>query len=164
MIPPPSKFNPARPIAWARLCQKPSFIREKKRRGRKRRGQLYEKKVIAHLDEILPLPVLPGPWIEFQERDAERTRFCQPDGLIFDPWEGICILLEIKYQHTADAWWQLYHLYRPVVEYLFPLYAVRLVEVVKWYDPLTPFPERPALLRNVLQASEERIGVHICTP
>lgn len=119
---------------------------------------------MEHFQENISLPLLPGPWIEFQEQENPRPRFCQPDGLLFDPWTGRIILLEVKYQHTPDAWWQLRKLYAPVIEYLFPHYEVACVEVVKWFDPAVVFPERPALLKCPMEGDPSRLGVHIWRP
>lgn len=91
-------------------------------------------------------------------------RWCQPDGLLIDPWEGKIILVEVKYQHTPDAWWQLRRLYGPVVEYLFPNYSIQAVEICKWFDPATLFPEQVAMLPDPCLAAEDRIGVHIWKP
>lgn len=111
--------------------------------------------------EDLPLPLLPGPWIEFQEKCSRRVRWCQPDGLLLDPFTGRAIILEVKYQHTADAWWQLTHLYLPVLAALLPGWKFPLVEICKWYDPATSFPVAPRMLADPLEAREDLLGVHI---
>jgi hypothetical protein len=73
--------------------------------------------------------------------------------------------VEIKYQHTADAWFQLRELYSPVVaQALGPAWRLALLEVVKWFDPAAFFPERIALCPDPLQPPVGRIGVHIWCP
>lgn len=114
--------------------------------------------------ESSPLPIWPSPWIRFQENEDTRVRWCQPDALAFDPWAGRIIIIEVKYQHTSDAWWQLRRLYAPVVKALFPGYDIHLAEVCKWYDPAIAFPEQVGMLPSVECASMERIGVHIWKP
>jgi hypothetical protein len=116
------------------------------------------------LEESLESPILPWPWIQFQEKGEDRFRWCQPDCLAFDPWNGRIIIIEAKYQHTSDAWWQLRQLYFPVVEYLFPSYSIHLVEVCKWYDPAIYFPEQIDMIPKIENCRIERIGVHIWKP
>jgi hypothetical protein len=105
----------------------------------------------------------PGQWFRFCA--DERVRWCQPDGLHLDPRRGILTILEVKYQHTPDAWFQLRELYAPVVSRAFgPEWDVALVEVVKWYDPATQFPEKVIMCPDPLSAPTGRIGVHIWSP
>lgn len=163
--PPPSNFRPVSKIAWARMsATRPSFLRQSKPKGRRAQGLRYEKKVLEYLANSCHAPLLPSPWIQFQESETSKYRWCQPDGLLINPWKGIIILVEVKYQHTPDAWWQLRHLYGPVVSYLFPHYEIRMAEVCKWYDPAISFPERIDMLPAVERAGVEKIGVHIWKP
>jgi len=87
-------------------------------------------------------------------------RFCQPDALLIDVYSGRVVIVEVKYQHTTDAWWQLLALYVPVVRRLFgPAWEVACCEIVRWCDDGlagTPFK---------LCADVERAygpAVHIC--
>ena len=163
--PPPRGFKPARTITWAHLRPgPPSFIKRKRPRGRKALGVRYERKVLDHLETSASLPLLRSPWIEFGELEQGRPRWCQPDGLLLDPWEGRIVLLEVKYQHTADAWWQLTQLYSPVLQKLLPQWDICKVEVVKWFDPATSFPEKPLLLPDPVDAGRDGIHVHILKP
>jgi hypothetical protein len=109
---------------------------------------------------------LDGPWLYFQEEGDRPPRWCQPDGLIIDVQTGRLTIVEVKYQHTGDAWWQLTQLYRPVLEKLFPkrLWAMQVVEVVKWYDASVLFPERVALLEIPNEPLRSGFGVHIWKP
>lgn len=75
--------------------------------------------------------------------------------------------MEIKYQHTSDAWWQVEHLYLPVLRWAFPpdLWSFARVEVVKWYDPAVAFPERVSLIPHVDKAfGAPGWPVHILKP
>ena len=119
---------------------------------------------MEHLDATSSLPLLPSPWIEFGERGVQKTRWCQPDGLLLDPWGGRLVVLEIKYQHTAGAWWQLMELYAPVLRRLLPEWRLDLVEVCKWYDPAISFPVRPRMLASLEDARDDVLGVHILKP
>lgn len=114
------------------------------------------------LEFLEPLPLLPGPWIEFV--DSGKTRWCQPDALLVDPWDGRVIVVEVKYQHTERAWWQLRRLYGPLVKWLFPGHTVCLVELCRWYDPQTYFPESIHLLPEISAADPSFIGVHLWKP
>lgn len=79
--------------------------------------------------------------------------------------EGRILLVEVKYQHTVDAWWQTKHLYAPVLERIFPreLWRVEVCEIVRWYDPATAFPEPVALCARPEERSQ-RFKVHIWKP
>lgn len=110
-----------------------------------------------------PTVYIPSQWWRFSA--CGDVRWCQTDGLRLDLREGRAIIYEIKYQHTPDAWFQLRELYEPVVgAALGPAWSIQLVEVVKWYDPATFFPERTAMCADPLQAPVGRIGVHIWAP
>lgn len=65
-------------------------------------------------------------------------RYCQPDALIsrYD----LLYIFEIKYSHTTDAWWQLEHLYSPVLAHLYPEKRQVLVNVVRSANPDIRFP------------------------
>lgn len=92
-------------------------------------------------------------------------RWCQTDGLLIQPQGGLITIVEIKYQHTPDAWFQLRELYEPVVRRAFgPAWEVALLEVVKWYDPSTFFPERHLMCADPLHPPIGSIGVHIWAP
>lgn len=163
--PPPRGFKPAQNILWTKLhASPPPWIKRKKPRGRKAQGIRYERKVLDHLEETNPLPLLRSPWVEFGEEGSNRPRWCQPDGILLDPWEGKATLLEVKYQHTAAAWWQLHELYLPVVSHFLPGWSLSLVEVCKWFDPAISFPTRPAMLPTLEAARQEILGVHILKP
>jgi len=80
-----------------------------------------------------------GPWLEFTDKSGRR--WCQPDVLVIDRQAKTCLVAEVKYQHTPDAWWQLKHLYEPVLAVALPGFNFRLVEVVHWFDAATEWPE-----------------------
>jgi hypothetical protein len=104
---------------------------------------------------------LQGPWLRFYSNG--KPRWCQPDALLIDVLAGRIVVIEVKYQHTPDAWWQLYHLYVPVLRAMFPpsLWELSVCEVVKWYDPATWFPCRVAMLQDPMTARVNEFGVHI---
>lgn len=140
---PPSTFKPAGTVISAKWSSAPAFAAAPKRRtGRRAQGVRYERKVHEHLAELYPDRYVSSPWIRFTNVEDNNARWCQPDGLIIDLHAGEIVIVEVKYQHTSDAWWQLEKLYKPVLKVLFPpkLWSLRCVEVVKWFDPMTNFP------------------------
>jgi hypothetical protein len=50
------------------------------------------------------------------------------------------VLFEVKIRSTQDAYWQLVKKYKPVVEKALGRKVDALVQVVRSFDPATPFP------------------------
>lgn len=168
MIPaPPAHFRfVSEPLASARLSpQAPPFNRGRKRTAAQSRGIRYERKAQEYLLSQFREFYVPSPWLHFREEGAENFRWCQPDGLLIDGQRGIINIVEIKYSHTSDAWWQLKNLYLPVLKKIFPidLWSFEMVEVVRWYDPDVFFPEPVCLANNPLKPST-KFKVHIFNP
>jgi hypothetical protein len=137
----------------------PPFIVEHKRKGKRADGVRYEKKVHREFLERYP-GYLPSAWFEYT--DAEGRKWCQPDGLIFDPWRGRLTIIEVKYQHTEKAWEQLFQLYLPVCSALFAgTYQLACVEVCRWFDCATLCPETPSMCDEPNRARPGRFNVHI---
>lgn len=103
---------------------------------------------------------LASPWLRFTDEAGQH--WCQPDGLLHTP-TGV-IIIEVKYQHTVDAYNQLRLLYEPVVSVLIPESRLSVLEVVKWYDCDLVFPEPARLIRNIDEHSGHEFGVHIWKP
>jgi hypothetical protein len=170
LLPPaPAHFTPALGIEWARLsaAAPPFVIHGPRKSGRRLEGLKYERRVHEHFLAEYPGLYTPGPWMYY--KGTHGVKWCQSDGLIFDFERGAIILIEIKYQHTTDAWWQMRRLYEPVLRELFPpaLWTIHALEVVKWYDPQVPWPESLRLLQKPLDAvhlNSTTTGVHICKP
>lgn len=106
---------------------------------------------------------LPGPWFEFYSSGVSHKRWCQPDGLLFQPYDHTITIIEIKLQHTADAWWQTKMLYLPVVAAVFPpeLWCYNICEIVKWLDPATHFPWPTRRVGNLAMLKMNDFGIHI---
>jgi hypothetical protein len=140
---PGKAFRPVRTVFASRFSESP--LRGIRNPGTgsaaQRAGKRYEKKVLASLEKRFKsessITLYPSPWIAFSPTVSDE-RHCQPDLLIESPEE--IFLCEIKLSHTADAYWQLAHLYGPVVRHLFPSKPVRLVEITRSFDPNTAFP------------------------
>lgn len=158
-----SRNSPRGQIRYCEMqMESPGFARHWKRSGRRRAGELYEQRV--HAEFLVRYPgYLPSPWFRFC--DAEGDKWCQPDGLLINPWQGTISVVECKYQHTDQAYHQLFTVYKPVVEHLFGgLYKVALVEVVKWFDPAVHCPVAPHLCKDPATAVAGRFNVHIWKP
>ena len=162
---PPNNFTPAGALKWVKHSSAaPPFINSQRRsRGRRRNGEIYEAKVQKWLEAEFPRQYAPSPWFYFQAAGNEKVRWAQPDGLLFDFTSGTITIVEVKLQHTAAAWWQVKWLYHPLVAHLFPpdLWKYNFVEIVKWFDKDTLFPEKVQLLPHPALADEGRFGVHI---
>jgi hypothetical protein len=106
-----------------------------------------------------------SPWIQFE--DHHGRRWCQPDGLMVDLAYGAVLIVEIKYRHTSDAWYGLWQLYKPVLEFCLPstIWHFGCLEICKWYDPNIPFPANVALTSTPARIPRcELTGVHIWNP
>lgn len=143
----------------------PPFVRTRKYRGARARGVNYEKKVHPYLSELFPDRYVANPWLNFESEESVKRRWCQPDGLIIDFLEGIITCVEVKYSHTAEAWFQTRELYVPVLQCIFPvnLWDIQICEVVKWYDPAVIFPEKVTLTEEPNRPTQ-RFKVHIFKP
>ena len=170
--PPPNKFNPVVGVADAQLVRyRPPFITRTRRTGRRAQGVKYEQRAHDHHVELLEPYYVPNQWFRFRESPAPGTvpgrwRWCEVDALLVRPSTGRITIIEYKYQHTSDAWWQLRRLYEPVVRKLFcpPFWSIALCEVVKWYDPAVKFPEPLRMVRDIRDAVPGSIGLHIWKP
>jgi hypothetical protein len=103
----------------------------------KRAGLRFESKMQFAMAALLP-QYLPGPWLQFWTHLDDRSRVCQPDGIVEFP--SSVLIVEIKSQHCERAWWQLRMLYQPVIERALGKKAV-VLEVAAKGDMLAPFPE-----------------------
>ncbi len=160
------RFTPAGEVKYAELTLEPPFITAAKKvrvSGKKGEGNRYERKAQAYLQESLGIQYVPGPWFRFRSYASDKWRFCQPDGLLIDIPTGRITIVEIKLKHTAVAWWQVRQLYEPVLQSLFPsaLWSFAACEVVRWYDPDTPFPEALRLSPTIESIKPGQFGLHI---
>ena len=165
--PPPLDFEPIDACVWAEYSETPpTFIREVHRRGKRRAGILYEQKAQREFRDQFGDRYMPSQWVRYRRGDDGRVRWCQPDGVLLDPARRSLTIIEFKYNHTENAWWQLFKLYLPVLERLFDGqgYEFRCVEVCKWMDPAIRCPQRPRLLDDVEKCEVGDFGVHIWSP
>ena len=146
----------------------PSFVRDgRKAGGRKAVGLRYESRVLDDYRARFP-HFCASPWFRYTLRHLpNRINYCQPDGIFVDPSSGLVTIVEIKYAHTADAYFQLVDKYIPIVKKFFGggsdwRYAV--CEVVHWFDAAVAFPTAVRLLDDPLAARPGFFGVHIARP
>lgn len=110
---------------------------------------------------------MPSQWVRFRSAaEPDKIRWCQTDGVLLDRQSLSLTILEIKYSHTATAWWQLFRLYLPVLERLFDGYGYefRCLEVCKWFDPAVKCPQRPRLCEDITTVKPGEFAVHIWSP
>lgn len=102
-------------------------------------GLRYERKIQERLCNSFLSAYIPN--ISFSWQDDLGKRYCEMDGLINSKEKLVCV--EIKYQHMAEAWWQLRKKYEPVLRAWHALHGRELVliEICRSLDPATPFPE-----------------------
>jgi hypothetical protein len=135
---------------------------EPRPRGVRLTGIRYERKVcqefLRRYDHYLPFP-----WISWMDSRGWRQH-CQPDGLLIDPFMHSCIIVEIKLRHIATVVAELFHLYKPVVEALFPQMRIDCVEVTQWFDPFVICSRQPVLCEFPDRPHPEAFNVHICRP
>lgn len=159
--PTPRRFAPAGEIIHAAFANEaPAFAKKGRLRGARALGIRYERKVQKHLLDAFPDYYIPSPWLSFVDGRGNH-RICQPDGFFLDIPNGMISVVEVKYQHTTDAWWQLWKLYIPVLRFIFPTFEFRGVEIVRWYDPSVAFPQA-ALIHDLMRLPyAPQTGVHI---
>jgi len=160
--PRPSWFRPAGNVLWARFDAVGPGFTVPHLRGRRGDGIRYEWKVHGYLARLFPGKVCHAPWIRFHS-EGQRLRWAQPDVLLIDILAGRIVVGEVKHTHTSDAWYQLEHLYKPLLRTIFPenLWRIDLLEIVRWYDPATLFPCPIVLTNDPFNVPLGRFGVHI---
>jgi hypothetical protein len=152
-------------VKYARFIKKPDWLpRNEVRKGAKAAGMRFERHVHAALLGRYPEQYLPSPWIGYRKEHQSRLSFCQPDGLYIDIGEGLIVIVEVKLKHGRRAWEQLNELYLPCVSQIFHDFEIRLIEVVKWFDPNAFRDQKTALCESIHTCSPRRakmFNVHI---
>ncbi len=157
----PARFRPAGKVTRAILSPIAPPLIEKRRRGRRADGIRYERQGQQFLLSHFPDRYVPSPWYRYWTEKG-GPYWCQPDGLLFDIRNSTLTIIEFKLRHTTRAWWQIRRLYEPVLRvWLGSGWTFAAVEVVRWFDPDLPFPERVVLVPHVDGARPSKFGVHI---
>lgn len=185
-------FVPAGRVAWAQMLDyPPRFISEGRVRSngngrasnsnytrQQREGLRYERRALMYLQELADTRaskdyiLLANSWFMFKSESNSNSnsnsnnnpRFCQTDGLLFNSTEKKIILVEIKLQHTNAAWRQIRLLYEPVLKVIYPEYSIAAIELCKWLDPHSSFPEQYFYAEDVFSAAPDKFGVHLYKP
>lgn len=162
--PPPKGFVHAMNVTFARACGRPHSIPiPHAGKGARGDGIRYERKGHDYVEGVFPDRYKPSPWFDYTN-GAKGSHYCQPDGLVLQPRRGTILICEFKLKHTSVAWWQLRRLYEPVVRKVFgPIWKYRVVEIVKWFDPHTAFPERFELVDSLHDIRDSKFYVHVWT-
>lgn len=134
VMPPPPRFIPPHG-AITRVAPKWRYYqRQKGNSSAKEAGLRYESQLVVELSEKFPkIEFQP----EFRYHDSKGPRICFPDAIL--KLQDRVVVFEIKIAHTADSWWQLEKLYRPVVA-AWSMLPVQVIEVVKSFDAAVQFP------------------------
>ena len=163
--PRPPNFKPVSNPKWVEFSNSPpAFLRNPPRRGKYKWGIIYEEKCQELLERRFDFLYIRSPWLNFADEHS-TSRWAQPDGLVVDPRTGTVTILEIKYRHGTHAWFQLFHLYEPLIRHLFPRpeWTTRCVEVCRWFDPNTAVPEPIVMREHIQDAIAGKFNVHIVT-
>lgn len=126
----PKKARLVRGLSAVRMVDEPNFAKiVTLPKGSKRRGLLYQERVVGFLEENAPEEWVPlaGPWFEFV--DTTGHQYAQADWMAIDVVRGFICLVEIKLNRVPDAWWQLNRLYGPLVQQLFPKFEIGMLEI-----------------------------------
>lgn len=148
----------------------PSFVRAHRARGRKGMGLRYEKRVHDHFAQQFGPLYLPSMWFAYRRLSSPKIiNYAQPDGILLDFNAGLVTILEVKYNHTAEAYFQLYDKYLPLLDKWLHekdkgLWKFAVCEVVYWFDKFVEFPCRVALRDDVTKVRPGEFGVHIWRP
>ncbi len=143
-------------VDYARFTKRPDWLpRNEVRTGARAEGSRYERRVHTALLGKYRDYYVEGPWIAYRrEGPGRRINFCQPDGLYIDIKKGLIVIIEVKLKHGMKAWEQLNELYFPCITHIFKDFEIRLIEVVKWFDPVIS----PALNLGLCRS------IHDCAP
>lgn len=159
----PPNFFPAGEVTFAEIAPSPpKFKKRSHSTQRQKEGLRYERRAQEYLRACSP-SYISCPWLRFIKSKG-KPRYCQPDGLHFDFERGVITVVEIKSSHTALAWWQVRHLYGPVVQHLFGSdFTIRALEVVRRFDPSSSFPDEIVRYSSPFctKVQEDFFGVHI---
>lgn len=124
-------------------------------------GLRYERKALLHLASQHPNFIDHLPFVYISEGDRKTAI---PDGICFAKDLDHLTIIEIKLKHTDEAWHQLNLLYLPVVQRAFPSHKIKLLEVVRWYEPTTELPGKTLQVIDAgmhFESSDFDYGIYI---
>ena len=124
-------------------------------------GKKYEEDALSFLGALCE-NFVPSPWLRYKLKKDTYWKWCQPDGLLLNFEARQIIVVEVKLNHTADAFVKLENLYLPLIRSLFPFpdWTISGVEFTKVYDSAVRLPMRNVkLYASILDIPEEVYGV-----
>jgi len=143
VMPPPPRFRPPYGRITRVAPRWRAYQRQKGNSVAKESGLRFESQLVVALRSIFPT-------IEFQPEfrycDDGGQRICFPDAVLRLP--DRTVVCEVKLSHTADAWWQLEKLYRPVLA-AWSLVPVQVIEIVKSFDAAIQFPCEVSFITDI---------------
>lgn len=159
-VPPPPFFRPVEPPIRNVRCSFPRYERAYGDTAAKEGGLRFEERVQRRLLNSYQ-GYHASPKVFFWDRGGCRS--CIPDGLLL--LRDRSLIVEIKAQHSPEAWWQLERLYKPLIEVFAPGIPVARLEICKSFDPAMPFPGDFELVSSIdefLNRSDTKnsFGVH----
>lgn len=147
-------------VLSAEFCNKPGFAKSVGRSIPQKRGLVFEAKIQNEMADRYD-GYVGGSWIRYYDFEGKR-RFCSPDGLHFNLLDGIITIVEIKWQHTIKAFYQLRNLYYPVVRNLFSgNWSIAMVEVVSKWVRLEDYPTEVVFVKEIDRVEPDSFGVVI---
>lgn len=156
------------PQGEIRYAHRSSQIPYAGQRGRssavQKAGLAYQKKADAYCSSPSDQwRVVSGPWFCFGD-DSLRPHYCQPDLLLDDASEEVCVVVEVKLAFSELAWWQLRRLYEPVLSTALPTRRLLVLALCRSYDPSTRCPEPVHLCKDLMDAQPEVFNVLVWRP
>lgn len=122
-------------------------------------GLAYQKRVGAFLpSRDHQWDVVAGPWYCFIDGSGLR-HYCQPDFLLLDEDSSTCVVVEVKIRWTSDAWWQLRHLYLPVLRRVRPNLQMLALTITRSYDPAVRIEEPIHLIDDFMDTRPDAFNV-----
>lgn len=146
----------------------PNFAQAHRRaKGAKGAGIRYEERVQAQFKRTFGPLYIPSPWFQYRTKHSTRLwNYAQPDGILLDFVKGRVTIVEMKFSHTAEAYFQLVDKYLPLMQKFLgtELWTFATCEVVQWYDKAVSFPCEVRLRKEIQLTEPNEFGVHICRP
>jgi len=134
------------------------------RQKARRKGWDYEQAVSTHMHDCYNPTFVSGVWFRYTDELGKR-KFAQPDGLLLDVDNAHVTIVEVKYNHTVEAWSQLRNKYEPIVRaYLGEMWQVSCLEVCNWFDPAVEFPENIRMVKEPHLLHPNEFGVTVWRP
>lgn len=143
VMPPPPKFRPPSGQITRVAPRWRAYQRQKGNSDAREAGLRYESQLVVELSAKFPTIEFQP---EFRYHDSKGPRICFPDAVL--KLQDRVVVFEVKLAHTADSWWQLEKLYRPVIE-AWSFFPVQVIEVVKSFDAAIQFPTRVHFITDI---------------